>query len=191
MMQSARQQIEKAREIVVKKMPYTFSTVSVFIDFDQDVIGMHNFKNTKFTIAEKKKIPVLIADYIEARLKDEICEKPIFIADVRISKNPEYRLDISLSEDYFVKQGFKELLLARIADKEKKITDYLSAIGTGRCWLLIVVDGVSSHSGFDLKHEIFAITEPSRFELIIVLDTFSGDIYVIYDQARSIDVTTG
>lgn len=175
-----RQFIENAHDLLAKRNPNLTGTVNLFFDFDKPVIGKHNFINRRFTIAEKKQVAEMIADYIESTLSYGVYPKPSFISFIGKSPNPDLRLDIILGEKYIAKDGFKELLLERISDKEIKTNNYLITADVGQCWLLIVIDGVSSYSGFDLKTEVFPVIKESKFEKIILFETFSGDLYSIY-----------
>jgi len=159
--------------------------VNVEIDFTVPVIGKKTFYTRGFTTDERNQLKKTLADYIYSVLIHEHGTMPDYIKAVDIGENPGFPLSIELSERYFAIGGFKELLLDRIAAKEKRYKSYHVHSQLDRIWLFVVLDGVSSHSGFDLKNELFLYEGKSEFELIIVFDVFNGKYYLIYDKNRN------
>lgn len=175
---SAKQLITEA-EIILKNRNLDYKrTVNIFINFSKPVINESNFHNRSFTRKEKKQISILIADYIEGLLLAKSPEKPIFIEDVVITSSQDSRIDLILAEEYIAKEGFLELLNARIHAKEAKFDNYISAAAVNSCWLLVIIDGVSSFSGFDLQ-ELKEIRSSNKFEKIILFETFGSRIFTL------------
>ncbi|MEJ5960746.1 hypothetical protein [Pedobacter immunditicola] len=175
---SAKQLITEA-EIILKNRNLDYKrTVNIFINFSKPVINGSNFHNRKFTRKEKKQMSIAIADYIESLLLERALEKPIFIEDVVITTSQDSRIDLILAEEYIAKEGFVDLLNARILAKEAKFDNYISATALNSCWLLVIIDGVSSFSGFDLQ-ELKEIQTSNKFEKIILFETFGSKIFIL------------
>jgi hypothetical protein len=175
---SAKQLITEA-EIILKNRNLDYKrTVNIFINFSKPVVNESNFHNRKFTRKEKKQMSVAIADYIEGLLFEKVFETPIFIEDVVITMSQDSRIDLILAEEYIAKEGFVDLLNARIKAKEAKYDNYISATALHSCWLLVIIDGVSSYSGFDLQ-ELKEIQSRNKFEKIILFETFGSKIFIL------------
>jgi hypothetical protein len=174
--QTVQQFIENAHRSLLEVYPDLYGTVNLFIDYNQPVIGSHNFENRQFSAADKKEVANLIAGYIYSKMTGGSVPKPAFIGDVSFLPNPEPRLDITLGETYIAKDGFEELLLQRIQAKEKRFATYISSSSIKNCWLLIVIDGVSSYSGFDLQTIQFPSIKQSNFATIVLLEAISHRI---------------
>ena len=171
--------IENTTKLLQERHPEFFGTVNVFIDFNQPVAGDHNFDNKKFTPKEREMIVNSMADYIYAIASGITAAKPAFVGQVSYVANLEPRLDISLGENYISKDGFEELLLARIQAKEQRFSTYMSFAPIDKCWLLVVTDGVSSYSGFDLQTTKFPEIETTNFDAIVLLEAFSHKVFWI------------
>ena len=174
---SAKQLITEAETILKNRNLDYKRTVNIFINFSKPVINESNFHNRNFTRKEKKQISISIADYIESLLLAKAPEKPIFIEDVVITSSQDSRIDLILAEEYIAKEGFLDLLNARIDAKEAKFDNYISA-ALNSCWLLVIIDGVSSFSGFDLQ-ELKEIQSNNKFEKIILFETFGSKIFTL------------
>lgn len=175
---SAKQLITEAETILKTRNLNYKRTVNIFINFSKPVINESNFYNRSFTRKEKKQISISIADYIEGLLLAKAPEKPIFIEDVVITSSQDSRIDLFLAEEYIAKEGFLALLNARINSKETKFDNYISAAAVNSCWLLVIIDGVSSFSGFDLQ-ELKEIRTNNKFEKIILFETFGSRIFTL------------
>lgn len=181
---TAQRFLKEAERIIQTKHGNLSGIVNVFINFEKTVINNRAFSFGGFSIADSEIVRQDLATYIASFLLHTPTSKPDYVQKIDYSPNPGYPLSLSLGEDYFAIDGFKDLIKKRIEAKEKRLTHYQSEANVKRCWLLITTDGVSSHSGFDIKKEIFIYQKESGFELIIFFDAFSGDIYVIYDVLR-------
>lgn len=173
---SAKQVITEAETILKNKNLDLKRTVNIFINFSKPVVNESNFHNRNFTRKEKKQVSIAIANYVESLLIEKISEKPIFIEDVVITMSQDSRIDLILAEEYIAKEGFVDLLNARIQAKEAKFDNYLSATALNSCWLVVIIDGVSSFSGFDLL-ELKEIQSSNKFEKIILFETFGSKIF--------------
>jgi len=173
--------ISSAHKLLIRRHPTLVGTVNVFINFEASVLGDKNFNTRGFTLKERNQITLTICDYIESVLLKSNNVRPSFISAIRVSGNLDQRLDIELGEEYVAKDGFKDLLLDRIKAKEDNYLAYVNQAETERCWLFVVIDGISSYSGFDLENEIFLV-DKSPFELIILFEAFSEKSYVIYNK---------
>ncbi|WP_431294154.1 hypothetical protein [Pedobacter sp. P26] len=109
-------------------------------------------------------------------LAGESREKPAFLENVVVTSSYDARIDLILAEEYIAKEGFLELLVKRIQSKEAKFDKYISAADFASCWLLVVIDGVSSFSGFDLL-ELKEIETSKKFEKIILFESFASKIF--------------
>jgi hypothetical protein len=169
--------LEKAHQLLTQLYPQFYGSVNVFIDYTQPVAGDHNFDNKKFTAAEREQVTHQIANYIYSVANQTPINKPQFIDKVSYLKNPEARLDISLGENYISKDGFEKLIMDRIDSKEKRLSTYIKASSIRECWLLIVADGVSSYSGFDMETVKFPDIEKTDFDAIVLLEAFSHRLF--------------
>lgn len=175
---SAKQLITEA-EIILKQRNLDYKRmVNIFINFSKPVLNDNNFHNRNFTRQEKRQISTSIADFVEALLLEKNIEKPIFIENVVITDSEDSRIDLILAEEYIAKEGFLDLLNARIQAKEAKYDNYISVAALDCCWLLVIVDGVSSFSGFDLQ-ELREIQTRNKFEKIILFETFGSKIFTL------------
>ncbi|QEM05016.1 hypothetical protein DIU31_016380 [Mucilaginibacter rubeus] len=179
---AAKQFVANAHKLLLSANPDFFGTVNVFIDYNHQVAGEHNFENRKFTVSERKQVTQQIADYIYSVGTGGNFPKPAFIEKVSFVPNPEPRLDVNLSENYLAKAGFSELLLDTIRPKELLAETYLSSAAVKNCWLLIVMDGVSSYSGFDLLTVAFPVIAQSNFERIYLLEAISHRVRLVYQK---------
>ena len=177
---AAHQFVENAHKLLLNAFPDFFGSVNVFIDYNQPVAGLHNFENRKFTALERKQVAQQIADYIYSVGTGGNISKPPYLGKVSYVANPEPRLDISMAENYLAKEGFGELLMDTIKAKEKRADTYLAEAAVAQCWLLIVLDGVSSYSGFDLLTVQFPQLQHSNFERIYLLEAISHRIRLVY-----------
>jgi len=175
---SANQLITEAEAIVKNRNLDYKRTVNIFINFSKPVVNEKNFHNRNFTRKEKKQTSIAIADYIEGLLFEKVSEKPIFIDDVVITMSQDSRIDLVLAEEYIAKDGFLDLLNTRIQAKEAKFDNYISAAALNSCWLLVIIDGVNSFSGFDLQ-ELKEIQSSNKFEKIILFETFGSKIFIL------------
>jgi ribosomal protein L23 len=175
---SAKQLITEAETILKNRNLDYKCTVNIFINFSKPVINETNFYNRKFTRKEQKQMSITIADYVQGLLLNQAPEKPIFIEKTVITSSQDSRIDLIIAEDYIAKEGFLELLKARVLAKEAKFDNYISATALDSCWLLVIIDGVSSFSGFDLQ-EVQKIQTSNKFEKIILFETFSSKIFLL------------
>jgi ssRNA-specific RNase YbeY (16S rRNA maturation enzyme) len=174
--EAAKQFLENARSKLTSRDKKLSGTVNVFINFNKSVINDKDFNTRGFTPSEKNQISSLIADYIESEIKNMDIQKPAFIDRIVFTDNKESRLDIILAEKYIAKDGFTDLLNLRIQAKESRFRNYIAEASVEKCWLLIVVDGISSFSGFDLKTEDMNIVSSQKFEKIILFESFGATI---------------
>ena len=176
---NSKKQLITEAEIILKNRNLDYKrTVNIFINFSRPVLNDNNFHNRKFTRQEKKQISFAIADFIEGLLLGKSPEKPMFIENVVITDSQDSRIDLILAEEYIAKEGFLDLLNARIQAKEAKFDNYISATTLDSCWLLVIIDGVSSFSGFDLQ-ELKEIQTENKFEKIILFETFGSRIFIL------------
>lgn len=175
---SAKQLIKEAETILKNRNLDYKRTVNIFINFSKPVVNESDFHNRNFTRKEKKQTSLAIADYIEGLLLEKAPEKPKFIEDVVITTSQDSRIDLILAEEYIAKEGFVDLLNARIKAKEAKYDNYISVTALNSCWLVVIIDGVSSFSGFDLQ-ELKEIQSSNKFEKIILFETFGSKIFIL------------
>ncbi|SHN26043.1 hypothetical protein [Mucilaginibacter sp. OK098] len=176
--------LQDAAVIVQQSDPSLDGIVNLFIDFDQPAIANKSLNARGFTTGERESLKKIVAKYVIGVLKKENPVSPLFITETNFESNPGHPVSIELGERYFAIGGFRELAEERIAAKDKRFNDYQSESGLKRIWLLLTVDGFSSHSGFDLENEIFIYDKHSAFELIVVFEVFSGKYFLIYDNNR-------
>jgi len=176
--------LEDAAKIVNQNNRTLDGIVNIFIDFNAPAISNKSLNSRGFTAEEREQLKEIIANYVTKLLKMENNSKPPFIIQSSFERNPGHPVSINLGERYFAIGGFRSLAEKRIAAKEKRFSAYQSESGLTRIWLLLIVDGFSSHSGFDLHNEIFLYNNHSEFELILVFEVFSGKHYLIYDKSR-------
>lgn len=175
---SAKQLITEAENILKNRNLEYKCTVNIFINFSKPVVKESNFHNRNFTRKEKLQTSILVADYIEGLLVGKAPEKPIFIENVVITTSQDSRIDLILAEEYIAKEGFIELLNDRIQAKEAKFDNYICATALSSCWLIVIIDGISSFSGFDLE-ELKEVQTGNKFERIILFETFGSKIFIL------------
>ena len=78
-----------------------------------------------------------------------------------------------------------ELILQRVAAKKKRFETYMSGSPISKCWLLIVTDGVSSFSGFDLETVSFPNIGETEFDGIVLLEAFSHRLFWLKKPERN------
>lgn len=175
---SAKQMIVDA-EIILKNRNLSHKcTVNIFINFSRPFLKGSSFYDRKFTRNEKRQNACALADYIESILDCKTVQKPEFVENVVITSSYDQRIDMVLAEEYIAKEGFQELLNERIKAKEVKFANYITASKLDSCWLLVIIDGVSSFSGFDLA-ELGVLQTANKFEKIILFETFGSKIFVL------------
>ncbi|WP_428331609.1 hypothetical protein [Mucilaginibacter sp.] len=177
-----REFVSAAHELLLREQPQLYGSVNVFIDDSQPVIAERFFRNGKFSPVERETITREIAAYVVSVINGQPAEKPAYIAEVSYLPNPEPRLDVNLGETYISKGEFETLLQKRIDAKEARYATYIEASPIDRCGLLLVVDGVSSYSGFDLKTVVFPKIATSNYSFIVLLEAISHQVYSIYTQ---------
>jgi hypothetical protein len=116
-----------------------------------------------------------ICDYVIARHKGDHFEKPNFIVDITYDSHPD--LELTLGEDYTLTELTTELITKAILKKEEKIDSYKQATGLSRFWLLIVIEGASSASSFNISTENLP-THLVQFEMVFIFDNFKRDIRI-------------
>lgn len=176
MFQEAKKYINLAHKKIIKKDNSLSGTVNIFINYGQIVINGKDFNSRGFTVPEKKQISSLIAEYIESEIKGSGFPKPSFIEKITHTSNLEPRLDLILAEKYIAKDGFIELVNSRILEKEARFEDYIKESAVDKCWLLIVIDGISSFSGFDLETENMNFITSNKFDKVVLFESFGSKI---------------
>jgi hypothetical protein len=116
-----------------------------------------------------------ICDYVIARHKGDNFEKPNFIVDITYAPHPD--LELTLGEDYTLTELTTELITKSIIKKEEKIDSYKHATGLSRFWLLIVIEGASSASSFNIQIENLP-SHLVQFERVFIFDNFKKDIRI-------------
>jgi len=134
-------------------------TVNLFVNLNKEVIGGRNFKTKGFSPQQREEIPKIIAEYIKSELTGGQVSKPSFITQIEITPNKDSRVDLELAERYFTQDNFSDQLIKRIEKKEKRADDYRSVHDFDQLWLLIVIDDVSSFSGFDLHTVVMPVIQ--------------------------------
>jgi hypothetical protein len=110
-------------------------------------------------------------DYLESRFRNENPAKPAYVQELHIS--PLKELQVRLSEVYATQPISTSDVDDLIQQKENKIADYQKNSGIENQWLLIIQEGASAESSFDITPDMM----PKRnfaFDKIILFDTFKG-----------------
>jgi hypothetical protein len=121
----------------------------------------------------ERRIIDTINDYIIATFDNIVTEKPGFISEVIHTENP--RLELTLGEKYWLAELTTEAISKTISKKEAKIDTYKSLKEIKECWLLIVIDGASSDSSFEIKLKRLP-THLTQFDKVFIFDNFKGRI---------------
>jgi hypothetical protein len=179
---TAKYYIEKANQLLADELGYLSKTVNIFIDFNREVINGLSFNTKGFSSKEREEIPKIIAEYIKSALTGGNIPKPSFIIQVEITSNNDSRIDLELAERYFTQEDFAKLLINRIDKKETRADNYRSVNDFNELWLLIVIDDVSSFSGFDIETAIVPIIAKSNFDSIFIFEKFGCRIFRIYNR---------
>jgi hypothetical protein len=114
-----------------------------------------------------------ICDYIIAKHENTEIKKPDFVADVIRTQHPI--IELTLGEDYWLAELTPEAIAKTISKKENKIDTYKSLKGLSKCWLLIVIDGASSASSFNIQLDSLPM-HLTPFDRIYIFDNFKGAI---------------
>jgi len=114
-----------------------------------------------------------ICNYIIAKHQNREIDKPDFISDSIQLKHPI--LELAMGEDYWLEELTPEAIANTILKKENKINTYKSSNDLNKCWLLIVIDGASSASSFNIKLETLPI-HLTPFDKIYIFDKFKETI---------------
>jgi hypothetical protein len=114
-----------------------------------------------------------ICDYIIAQQENIETKKPDFIADIIRTQHPI--TELMLGEDYWLADLTPEAIAKTILKKENKIDTYKSLKGLSKCWLLIVIDGASSASSFNIQLDNLPM-HLTPFDKIYIFDNFKGVI---------------
>ena len=114
-----------------------------------------------------------ICDYIIAKHEKIEIKNPDFIADAFQTQHPI--LELTLGEDYWLAELTPEAIAKTISKKENKIDTYKSLKSINKCWLLIVIEGASSASSFNIQLDTLPI-HLTPFDKIYIFDNFKGEI---------------
>ena len=174
--------ISKANELIAHKYGHLSKTVNIFVDFNQEVIDQRTFKSKRFTRPQKEQIPKLIAEYILSELTGGTIQKPAFITQTEITENHDSRIDLLLAERYFTQEDFMQQLIQRIQKKEKRTIAYRRATNLENLWLLIVIDDISSFSGFNVETAMVPVIKHSNFDSIYIFEKFNCRIFQIFSK---------
>lgn len=143
-----------------------------------EIIGLFNIivipSKLKEQLALKEtEIIQTICDYIIAKQEITEIKKPEFIADVIRTQHPI--IELTLGEDYWLAELTPEAIAKTIAKKENKIDTYKSLKGLSKCWLLIVIDGATSASSFNIQLDNLPMYL-TPFDKIYIFDNLRGAI---------------
>src|SRR5690606_27527896 len=97
-----------------------------------------------------------------------------FIKDIIIQSDHPI-VEITLGEDYWLTELSSESISETILKKEEKIDFYKVSKGIEKCWLLIVIDGASSASSFNILLEKMP-RNLVAFDRVYIFDNFKGEI---------------
>lgn len=114
-----------------------------------------------------------ICDCVVAKHENSEINKPDFIAE--ITQTQHQIIELTLGEDYWLAELTPEAIAKTIAKKESKIDTYKSQKGLSKCWLLIVIDGASSASSFNIQLDSLPM-HLTPFDKIFIFDSFKGVI---------------
>lgn len=181
----AKYYIGKAGKLLADEFGYLSKTVNIFVDFNGEVINGRSFKHKGFSLPQREIIPQIIAEYIKSELTGGDVPKPAFISQVEITPNKDSRVDLLLAERYFTQDDFTEQLIRRIGKKEERANAYRSVTNINQLWLLIVIDDVSSFSGFSIETAMVPAIQQSNFDSIFIFEKFGCRIFQIFDKAIS------
>lgn len=124
-----------------------------------------------------------LTGYLEARFLNKSPVKAAYIRELNIS--PLEEVQVRLSEVYETKPISASDVDTLIRQKEGKIADYRKNSGINRQWLLIIQEGSSAESSFEIKPELM----PQRrfdFDRIILFDTFKGIAVETLDNPNNV-----
>lgn len=151
--------------------------VNVVLNYHIVTFNDEPISSKKLTPDQKQIIIDGIVSAVKAEILNEKHEKPAFINRLVISDYPDSQLNLVLSEAYIPPQNFTELLKETIQRKENLYERYVNLSAVNRCWLLVIVNGIASYSGFDLAAFNEMPFPKSNFERIILFETFGGKIF--------------
>lgn len=173
------------REILLKSDSTITGIFNLYISSDTPLMhdpNLKNFTNSQRDAFVKKRteLPYVLADYILSLDKNEDVIKPDFID--KIVKVNDVGVDLRLSERYFLKNLTKNNLEKCISKKEKKVVNYKEASGLNYCWLLIVIEDLSSKASFEIIQENLPTGQNSSFDNIFIFKNFSKEIFCSYKE---------
>lgn len=123
--------------------------------------------------SKESEIIQSICDFIIAEHQHKEIRKPAFIADV--IKTQHSVLELTLGEDYWLAELTSDAIVKTISKKENKIDTYKSLKNINKCWLLIVIDGASSASSFNINLDTLPM-HLTPFDRIYIFDNFKRRI---------------
>jgi hypothetical protein len=143
-----------------------------------DITGLFNIivipSKLKGQLPHKEnEIIEIICNYIISTYQNKEIDKPDFISDS--IQSPHSILELTLGEDYWLAELTPEAIANSILKKENKIDNYKSSNNLNKCWLLIVIDGASSVSSFNIKLETLPI-HLTPFDRIYIFDKLKRTI---------------
>ena len=129
---------------------------------------------SKFSKKDYPQIANTIAEYVNKALNTGEVGPLDYIQIISVTEQDT--LDLRLSENYLLSDLNTDLLRETINTKEKKHVNYQSE-SIAACWLLIITDGVSQNSSFNINPRKLPQFQNSPFEYIFLLDAFSEKLY--------------
>lgn len=151
--------------------------VNVVLNYHIQIFNGEAISSRKLTLDQKQIIIDGIVSAVKAEILNEKHVKPAFISRLVITDYPDSQLNLVLSEVYIPLQNFDQLLKETIQRKENRYERYVNMSAVNRCWLLVIVNGIASYSGFDLAAFNEMSFPKSKFERIILFETFGGKIF--------------
>lgn len=176
---------EIAENLLKLRYPQQEGIINLSIAENIEVINGKRFNELTITPHENAVIAENIADYLAGLFDNSITVTcPDFITTAYFSNNPGISISITLGQSYFPEKNAEALKLIKkaIVKKESRYFDYAALSNPDEIWLLIVVQGVKSSSGYKLSDMVLPSIVSSQFDKIIVFDSFNYTHFIVHHK---------
>lgn len=174
----------KTELILKERYPKATGIFNLSISDYVPAINEKSFSD-QLTKEERITISETMANYLSSIIDPSIqVIRPSYIQDAFLSSNPGIPIGITLAQSYLPEKNKETaaLIMERIEGKEHHYGVSAASAGLAELWLLVVVDGVKSSSGFKLNDSVLPILEKSRFDKIYLFDSFAYEDYLVFQR---------
>lgn len=161
--------LEETHKYIIQQQPDFNGHFNVALDSEKILIEQISF--IEMSKLQLREIAKQLALFIIETVKGNAVAKPIFLNE--ISRFDKLTLNLSLYENLQRSLLEKPLLIERIAQKEKKLSDYKANRNLQNCWLILVYTFSNSSSTFIIDPIIIGKIA-TGFDKIILFESWQG-----------------